>query len=396
MEHRIVHALVSVDGEYVGTAPPFEDAIPWWGEVEDITAHLDALLGVPTAVLRVAPTAGQAQPGGHVRYHVEAYGTPRAGVLDPTPPSDWAEIVRPQPHRANWAEVGGPRRMVEWAGGIVPLTGKPVQVKTWNLSCLFRLPVSGGLAWAKATSAFASVDGDVIRHVRACDPSLAPEPLAVDLERRWSLLAHAPGEDCWEPDDATVELVLRRWVSVQGVLAHQVSSIDAPATPSQGFAEALDGLVERVADSLTPADLAGVAALTARLPSLLDQLESSGLPRTVVHGDFHPGNWRSDGLNRKIVDWADAYLGHPAADIDRLVGRLPPEQGALASKIWADAWRATLPSCDPTAAIAPMAVLSKLVRGELYQRFLDNIEPDERIYHEGDPLAMIREAVAAI
>jgi hypothetical protein len=34
--------------------------------------------------------------------------------------------------------------------------------------------------------------------------------------------------------------------------------------------------------------------------------------------------------------------------------------------------------------------------GQLYLRFLDNIEPDERNYHEDDPLAMLRAAIASL
>jgi hypothetical protein len=396
MEKRIVQALVSVRGTYVGTAPLFEDGNPWWGEVADVTAHLDELLGVPTTVLRVLPRPGQRPPGGTVRYHVEAAATPRAGVLDPAVPDDWAEIVRPQPLRASWAELGGPQRLFDWAAGIVPLTGTPRQVKTWNLSCLCRLPTTDGVVWAKATSTFASVDGDLIRHVRAIDPSLAPEPLAVDLQRRWSLLRHAPGEDCWEPDDATVESVLRRWVRVQAALAQDVVDIDAPLSPPAGWQAALDGLVERVSGSLTTEDRSGVAALTKQLPDLVARLDSAGLPTTVVHGDFHPGNWRSDGTHRMVVDWADAYLGHPAADMQRLAVRLPGQQGALAQKIWVDAWRAALPGSDPAAALEPMGVLVKVMLGQLYLRFLDNIEPDERNYHEDDPLAMLRAAIASL
>jgi len=38
----------------------------------------------------------------------------------------------------------------------------------------------------------------------------------------------------------------------------------------------------------------------------------------------------------------------------------------------------------------PLAHLSYAVR---YQEFLDNIEPSERVYHLGDPAAVIRHAL---
>ena len=43
------------------------------------------------------------------------------------------------------------------------MTGPAVQVKTWNLSCLYRLPTADGTAWAKATPPFMADEAEVIR-----------------------------------------------------------------------------------------------------------------------------------------------------------------------------------------------------------------------------------------
>jgi hypothetical protein len=42
-----------------------------------------------------------------------------------------------------------------------------------------------------------------------------------------------------------------------------------------------------------------------------------------------------------------------------------------------------------------MTVLARLVGAVTYQRFLDNIEPSERIYHEDDPTSEVRAATLA-
>jgi len=84
--NRTVQALVGRAGEYLGAPPPFDVPGPWWSNVEPVTAHLDQLLGVPTAVLRlVHATNGDTGRGGAVVYHVEAFGRPPASVLDPSP-----------------------------------------------------------------------------------------------------------------------------------------------------------------------------------------------------------------------------------------------------------------------------------------------------------------------
>lgn len=382
-----MEALVSVGARYVGRAPAFDVEPGWWAEVEAITRHLDELLGVRTVVLRlVHADEAEIGRGGRAVYHVEALGEPRPGVLDETPLPDWDSIVAAQPLRSTWAEVGGPSRLIEWAQGVIG-PHNAVQVKTWNLSCLIRFPG----AWAKATSRFCSVDADIIDHLRRYDETLAPAVLATSREHRWSLLAHAPGTDCWEPDRPTVESVVSRWVAAQATLAAEVDDLDAPRLLPIDLPDAIAALIPRVA--LSDDEVSGLVKLVDRLPDIIGELESAGLPITLVHGDFHPGNWRSDGTQRVIVDWADTFVGHPAIDIRRLLDFLPEEKRQHALEVWSEAWRQELPGCDPVRALRPLSVLGPLTYALTYQRFLDNIEPDERIYHEDDPGICLRAAL---
>ncbi|MEV6285691.1 aminoglycoside phosphotransferase family protein [Kribbella sp. NPDC051770] len=371
-ETKTVEALVSLGARYLGRVGPFEADRPWWSEIEAVTAYLDELLGVRSLVLRLLQADEAAVGrGGRVVYHVQVDREPASGVLDLTPCAGWDEIVAPHPLRASWAEVDGPQRLISWAQTFLGLQ-QARQVKTWNLSCLIRFPG----AWAKATSTFCSVDAEVIQWVRQYDAELAPEVLGVDVARRWSLLAHAPGVDCWEPDDATLRDVIGRWVAVQAGLAG--AELPVPRL-----------LPEEIGAALPPTRVA------AALPQLLERLDAAGLPNTLVHGDFHPGNWRSDGTTRRIVDWADSYVGHPAVDLHRLCGYLPPAQQELARAVWISAWKEHLPHSDPALALPPVTVLTRLLGAITYQRFLDNIEPAERIYHEGDPASELAAAATA-
>jgi Ser/Thr protein kinase RdoA (MazF antagonist) len=373
----------------VGRVPGFEVEPAWWQEVEGVTGRLDEVLGVRCVVLRlVHADEAEIGRGGRTVYHVQAMGEPRSGVLDETPYDGWDEIVAPHPLRATWAEVDGPERMVEWARSILGPVD-PVQVKTWNLSCLLRFPG----AWAKATSRFASVDADIIEHVQRYDGTLAPTVLGRSVENRWSLLAHAPGDDCWKPDAATIENVVSRWVAVQAQLATEVDELRAPRLLPGDLATEAERLLSVV--PLSDKDRADVGSLAGKLPSIVAELDASGLPITLVHGDFHPGNWRSDGTSRAIVDWADTFIGHPATDIQRLLDWLPDDKHPYATEVWTTAWKTHLPTADPQRALAPMAVLVHLVYAVIYQRFLDNIEPSERIYHADDPASELRAAVEA-
>lgn len=373
----------------MGRVPAFEVGSAWWADVEGVTRRLDELLGVRCVVLRlVHADEAEVGRGGRTVYHVQAMGEPRSGVLDETPYDGWDAIVAPEPLRATWAEVDGPERIVEWARSILGPVD-PVQMKTWNLSCLLRFPG----AWAKATSRFASVDADIIEHVQRYDETLAPAVLAKSVEHRWSLLAHAPGIDCWKPDRATVENVVTRWVAVQARLAVEVGELNAPRLLPDELSSEVERLMTVV--PLSDSDRADVEHLLTRLPSIIAELDTAGLPNTLVHGDFHPGNWRSDGTARVIVDWADTFIGHPATDIQRLIGWLPEPKHSHAREVWTTAWKNHVPASDPERALAPTAVLVHLIYAVMYQRFLDNIEPDERIYHADDPTTELQAAVEA-
>ena len=67
-------------------------------------------------------------------------------------------------------------------------------------------------------------------------------------------------------------------------------------------------------------------------PGRFRLLDECGLPDTSVHGDFHPGNWRSDGGRPAIVDWADAHLGNPVLDGLRACDFLPGRREATAAR----------------------------------------------------------------
>jgi hypothetical protein len=55
-----------------------------------------------------------------------------------------------------------------------------------------------------------------------------------------------------------------------------------------------------------------------------------------------------------------------------------------------------IPGSEPEAALEPFAPVVELLDGLTYQAFLDNIEPDERVYHVNDPLTSLRCAVEVV
>nr|BFE82776.1 hypothetical protein GCM10020093_053770 [Planobispora longispora] len=308
--------------------------------------------------------------------------------------------------------AGGARR------GGRPVTGTVRQLKTWNLAGLFRIPASGGPVWLKTTPEFATPEASAIGLVASVDPGIVPGVVAAEPGRGWTLLEHVPGEDCWDASPEVIRAVIGRWVAAQAALAGRLDTARAAsAGPADGARTASaghpggvpDGLLDRrlpvlagrvrelldgeAAAELTGDELSAAWRLAGSLPALISAIEECGLPDTVVHADFHSGNWRSDGLRSAVVDFADSHIGHPVLDGLRVRDFRPGPHRAERERAWVSAWSARVPGSDPARALALAEPLAHLMYAVRYQEFLDGIETSERIYHEGDPAAEIRAAL---
>ena len=459
---RTVTVLLTYEDQEYGAIGPFPVDSPWWADVEPVVAHVSAVVGVPVVVLRLVDVVGGTPPrDGHVLYHAEALDRPQlrlgrvangaflgdgvrvgagsgVGGTGRGARASFDELAVPEPRRASYATAGGVRAALAWADETAERAGyrrigPPEQIKTWNLSAVFRLPVAGGEPlWLKLTRDFAAHEPAVTALVSQVDASLVPVVVGSDPAARRVLYAHIPGEDCWDASPELLALTVDRWSTAQAKLATAqipILTTDPLRTPSRAPQLAgaaarplltnapgpalLPGLVpDRRPDKLA-ADLAALLegavdaqlsapereaaqALAAQLPTFVSALTACGLPETLVHGDFHPGNWRAGPTSASepvLLDFADAYIGHPAFDGVRLRDFLAPPRRAAVTDAWCEAWAARVPDSDPARALALATPLQHIAGTVLYAMFLDNIETSERRYHEDDPAAEIRAAI---
>lgn len=389
---RTVSAWVTAGEDVLGAVGPFPVDVPWWQEVEPVVARLEELLGVPVLVLRLLTVdGGEGGRDGHATYHVEALERPAPGPLERRPLDD-GRFGTDSALRAPWARAAGLRELLDWAARTLEAEGRPVtgpveQRRTWNLAALFRLPTAQGPVWLKATPHFAADEGAVVTALAGADPSLVPVLLGRGPGR--ILMEHVPGEDCWGASPGTATAAMKRLVAAQTALsANRPAGLRDWRTPV--LATRVDALLDGpAAAGLSRQEVAAVRRLTDRWQRLVD----CGLPDTVVHGDFHPGNWRSDGGSPVVVDFADAYWGNPVADGLRAREFLDEQVWATAARAWAEAWSAHIPGSDPAGALRLAEPLAHLVHAVRYQEFLDGIEPSERPYHAGDPVGALRTAL---
>ncbi|MFD5467706.1 phosphotransferase family protein [Kitasatospora sp. NPDC127059] len=403
--NRTVTVDLTHGDEYFGELGPFEAAVGWWSSMDGVVDRATELAGVPVLVTRLVD--GHSEDlghGGRVRYHAEALRRPTTLRPRPLDGGTAARLGPGDTRRAAWATPEGLRAALTWAEEQLAALGRPAagaarQIRTWNLSGLFRLPTATGPdAWLKTTSPrFNAPEGEVIALLGGVDPALVPTVLAADPAAGRLLLDHIPGEDCWTPSEATVADVVPRFVAAQAALAEHPAALAGlrdrtPAALHTRLLALLDRLPAET--DLTVEERDRLRRFAAGLPALLRDLAACGLPATLLHGDFHPGNWRTGNGSPVVVDYADACLGHPAEDGLRPRAYLTPEAGRHHTEVWTAAWRRHVPGSDPQRALELAEPLHHLFHALRYQEFLDHIEPSERPYHEGDPAAQLRAALA--
>jgi hypothetical protein len=398
--------LCSPDGRLLGALPPFDVASPWWPDVEPVVAGAQSRFKVRATVLRVLRTTGRGPDGGEGVYLAE---TPDAVDQLEEPDAELRGLARAEHAlRQPWARSGGPAADVAWADERLAAAGRPrsgpaTQVKSWNLSCVLRLPTVAGAVWCKHVPAFLGHEGAVLDAVGRDDPDLVPEVLARRTDADGTsvtLLADVPGVDQWEAPEPVLATMARRWVGVQARWAVRMPELLALGVPDQrstALAAAVAALVRRpdVRATLDDPELEAVDAVVAALPDRLVALEACGLPATLVHGDLHPGNWIGDGRRLVLVDWGDSVVGHPMLDALAFLERVPagPVRDRVRDVV-VQAWAQAVPDADPARAMDLVGQVAALRRALVYRRFLDGIEETERDYHEQDVPDMLRLAVA--
>jgi aminoglycoside phosphotransferase (APT) family kinase protein len=172
----------------------------------------------------------------------------------------------------------------------------------------------------------------------------------------------------------------------------ELLGLGAPDWRPAPLTRLLRDLVERSAPEVDRDTAARLRSLVVGLPARFEAIASCGLPDTLVHGDFHPGNVRGAPGSFVLLDWGDCGVGHPMLDQAALFERLPPEDQQPVCAAWAAAWQEHIDGCDPVRASELLAPVAALRQALIYQVFLDGIEPDERIYHADDPALWLARA----
>ena len=383
--------LVTPEGAVVGRLAPVPVALPWWQDAQSVVLAVREHHGIDVTILRLLEAVRDRPHGGEITYLAE--------VAQPVPAEVWEGRLEPHPLRQSYAEPGGPAADLAWATrildehGLTP-TGRPVQIRSWNLSSIWRIPVARQTVWLKVVPPFFAHEPRVLT---AMADRRVPDLLGHDGERM--LLAEVVGEDMYDPPLPRLLEMVTLLVELQSSWTGRVDQLRTIGLPDWGrlaLITAISDVVERVSEELSRNDLALLQHFVGGLENRFAALESCGLPDTLVHGDFHPGNFRGTERTLTLLDWGDSGIGHPMLDKPAFLDRVPFQYVQMIKEHWARAWLTCLPGCEPARAASLIAPIAAARQAVVYQRFLENIEPLEQVYHRNDPADWLRRTAALL
>lgn len=374
--------LVDGDGKVLGALPPFEADTPWWQDIAPVVRAVRALHGLRVTVLRLLDTERASAHGGAVTYLAQVDpGAPRPWLVP------WDGALPDDPKRHPYAHIGGPQADVAWATTVLQsrgdaLAGEPEQIRTWNLSSLWRLPTTAGHAWLKVVPAFFAHEGAMLAALAD-----APVPHLLGHDGGRVLLAEIAGDDRYDAGLAErlemVDLLVglqRDWFG----RTDELLSLGLPDWRAPALTVAIAALIERRQDAIESDDRALLTHFLAGLPKRFAAIASCGIADAFIHGDAHPGNFRGDGRSLVLLDWGDCGVGHPLLDQSAFLTRIPADDVARTQAHWSAAWRRWVPEAEPERAARLLAPIAAARQALICQRFLDGIEAAEHPYHRAD------------
>ncbi|MGZ8515395.1 MAG: phosphotransferase, partial [Candidatus Limnocylindrales bacterium] len=368
-----------------------------WQDARPVVEAAREAFGLEAVILRLLHADLPRPQGGHVSYLAEIREPlPEAarGLLTP-----WTEPLTDDPRRLRWATAGGTGADLRWASGVLRARGlerigPAEQVRTWNLSSIWRLPLRDGSAWLKVVPPFFAHEGDILRRLQG---GSVPRLLGHDRDR--ILLAEVPGDDHYDAELPELLEMVSRLVELQATLmgrTDELLGIGLPDWRGSALTLALAAILERRRGELAPDDRRVLEAFVGDLPGCFAAIEACGIADTLVHGDFHPGNVRGEAGSLVLLDWGDCGVGQPMLDMSGFLDRVPPGAVVRVRDHWRTAWRTAVPGSDPDRAAALLAPVAAARQAVIYQVFLDGIEPSEQPYHRDDPPEWLGRAAALI
>jgi hypothetical protein len=211
-------------------------------------------------------------------------------------------------------------------------------------SVVARVPTTSGTVWFKANPPAARFEPALLVALADWHPDRFAAPIAVDLDRAWSLTRDGGptlgAHQSRAPEAGTWPEVLRGYARLQADLARHaddllslgLADLRPASVPGQFEKLLVNPDIEAVVgtpDGITRGQHEALHGLAPQLRELCAELDDLGMPASLDHADVHPGNVFA--ANGTPFDWGDAAVAHPFSSL--LVAlRTAAEQAGLSPR----------------------------------------------------------------
>jgi aminoglycoside phosphotransferase (APT) family kinase protein len=275
---------------------------------------------------------------------------------------------------------------------------------------------------------------------KACGPGTAHEPALLEAFQRWHLRAVTPvlatdptralaltpdggptlrktrPDGSGDHDLAAWERILRTYAGLQRATESHLAelrSIGVPDGSPGSLTAIIQGLIDDQAvwDRADPEDRAAAHDARRRLPDLLpvvaawaDELDGSGVARSIQHDDLHGGNVLVGPAGDRIFDWGDASVAHPFGTMTTTMNSIEHATGIdqhgremrRLRDAYLEAWSDVAPLSALVAAEERARLLGAVGRAASWERSFRGLAVDQLEGHGGATAAWLVELVARI
>lgn len=276
---------------------------------------------------------------------------------------DDPDVVTPPWYRSGWFAA-----TMAWADGVLAAAGlertaRPQQTKHWSISAILRFQTTAGDVYLKAVPPLMAHEAALVELLARGAPHVVPRVVGRDAATgTW--MARAVESSVAETSEADILSATRALAELQVSMVERVDelvAIGCPVRSAAALADDVAPLLDRddLLAGLDPEPRERLRRGRARLVAAAADYAEVAPPDSLVHGDFHPGNFLASATGPVVLDWTDGCLSSPRFDLGPLLAHGDDEvrsrivdahAGPWVELLGADGWRtATERSGPPTA-----------------------------------------------
>jgi len=283
-----------------------------------------------------------------------------------------------------WEYAGWFATAVDWIEATLPTMVRVDQYATWSVSALHRVETAAGRYYFKAAPPIFRHEASVTQMLAERFPETIPRPIAIDDERGWFLAADFGDQLVATMDAPHWEGALGALVTLQRSSVASVESLLRSGCIDRRPSVLQSQVEEFASEGWLPDEMATrLRAALPRFQDLCQEITSSPIPSTLVHGDFHADNVAVSEGRYLIFDWTDACIAHPFVDVATFLRNAEHASTGRATRDrwrdrYLDGWRDLAShevATDLFERAAPVAAMHQAIT---YRQLLNSLDPSER------------------